>query len=147
MELNWETAPEDAQWYCRGCGGFYISYDRLRYFFRGRWENFADPTTADYWEREEGLEERPALQEVELPNGLKWPEDKAFQYYNSYAGGFFFSKQGYSLAGADRHFVKWTGLSYQKWQEDAGTIHRYGGKHVPVAEKKVEPPKKKVGWW
>lgn len=154
MAINWEEAPEGTTHATEDADAI-RRFGVWRKLEEGQWYYYEDglwvwrSNARDYLQLNPHLQERPAHQEAELPDGLKWPEDKGFQYFNPYAGGFFFKEEGYSLArvepGRFTEFVDRT--TYDHWVEQPDTIHRYGGKHAPVAEKKVEAPKKKVGWW
>lgn len=152
MAINWENAPEGAT-HATESRSAIEGFGAWRKFEEGQWYYYKGgqwvwrSNAKDYLQVNPHLQERPAPQEAELPNGLKWPEDKSFQYYNPYAGGFFFNEHGYYFAYNPEPFFPFIGGGSEVWKTRGETIHRYGGKHAPVVEKKVEVPKKKVGWW
>lgn len=156
MAINWEEAPEGTTHAINRRDGTVswriINHEErsVEMFDGNEWVprtifNFDEYLRINH----ELLIERPAPQEVELPNGLKWPEDKSFRWFNVAAGiGFFFNETHFVLEhNFDGVASPLSDLGFHYWSKNEGTIHRYGGKPAQAVAKKVETPKKKVGWW
>lgn len=147
MAINWEEAPEGTTHATEDFTAV-RHYGSWRKFEEGQWYYFKNgkwvfrSRSLDYLKNNPHIVGRP-VEEVKLPNGLEWPE--GYDHYNPSHGGLFFSEDGFSLRTRPRH-VTWNMAEYEHWRDKGDTIARHKGK-AAIAERPVEKPKKKVGWW